>query len=162
MGCLAAQLACGAFVFAMDFQLMQKIRFDYLHAPKRMPFYGIWTVDEFSQDGIIYPLSLDDRVRWTRFAFDGDRGAGIQWSDGSVIHVSMKVDISNRSIALSRNLDDPDWLAQFRYENPAPDILILHGAVKGHAVSATMRHSNMQFRLTSEGIRIIQYGMDNR
>lgn len=162
VACIAAQLVWGAVVFGTDFQRLDSIHQQYVHAPETTPFYGIWAVEEFSQDGISRSLSIDDNARWTRFAFDNPGAAGIQWSDGSVTHVSMNLDSVKRSIALSRNLDDPAWKAQLTYESPGPDVLILHGMVKGHSVSAKLRHSDTHFRLTSEGIRWVQYGPDNR
>jgi len=74
----------------------------------------------------------------------------------------MALDTGKKTIALSHNLDDPRWRAQLTYENPAPDVLIMHGVVSGHSVDAHLHHTDMHFRLTSEGIRIVQFAPDNR
>ena len=59
--------------------------------------------------------------------------------------------------------DDFNWIAEFTYEKPQPDILILTGKIGGHPVDATLhKEDESKFLLRSRGFHWIQDFSFNR
>jgi hypothetical protein len=53
--------------------------------------------------------------------------------------------------------DDLNWIAEFNYEKPQPDLLVLTGEIGGHPVTATLhKEDESKFPLKSRGFHWIQ------
>lgn len=147
--------------------------------PQTVPFYGIWTVDDFVLDGQPRPPLITDTFRWQQVIFDApdssdvpfDRsnhtGMAIMSMSGSRRLYWMQFDLSKNVIALMK-LDDTqgvigaDFLvppfqptAWLGVENPKPELLIMDGGLDGRHIHATLHRIQPNFILRSRGFHWI-------
>jgi hypothetical protein len=131
--------------------------------PSTVPFWGIWTVDEFALDGSErLPLTTDE-LRWNRIAFESPGRVFIQRMDGPVYWAGLKIDAAKHRMLLDRTQVSPDphssdplyvasfgpkWKADFVFESRSPDALVLRGMYDGHDSVVKLRRDNTRFLLT--------------
>ncbi|MBP2193101.1 DoxX family protein [Nocardia goodfellowii] len=107
--------------------------------PPESPVYGIWTVTEFTRDGIEVPPLTTDRTRWRKVVFDEPGWVTYQRMDDSLVDVRSTIDIATHRIELSGPSDtEPKPLALFTFEHESDDRLRLTGSLNGHPVSITL------------------------
>lgn len=111
-------------------------------APKA-PLYGIWSVSEFRVDGQAIPPLLTDDNRWQRVVFDTPGAMTYQRMNGDLEVARAQVDTENQTITAVAAGQGPgaaggpqtappaEQMAQLRYEQPAPDRLVLDGQLNG-------------------------------
>ncbi|WP_433710696.1 DoxX family protein [Nocardia sp. CA-084685] len=124
------------------------------------PLYGIWTVSEFTQDGVPVPPLTTDRTRWQRVVFDVP-GMTYQKMDGSLVPAVPTVDTAAHKISISAPPERPDaqptHIADFTFEQPAPDRLTLSGQLNGRPVTITLLHVDPNsFPLRGRGFNWVQ------
>ncbi|HEY2384681.1 MAG TPA: hypothetical protein VGK48_26190 [Terriglobia bacterium] len=122
----------------------------------RSPLYGIWKVDELSIDGEVRaPFLADYDRRWRRVIFDTPDKVAFQRIDDSFARYSASIDIYSNTIALTR--PNSKWRADFTYQRPAPDHLILDGGMDGHKIHLQLELVDFDtFRLLTSGFRWIR------
>jgi len=131
----AAQIAVGVYLLA-TFTLLQIPRWSAPDGPghSRSPLYGIWDIDRLTVDGEPHPVILNDYDRrWRRAIFDYPDRMAFQRIDDSLARYGVSIDTGGRSLRLSKG-NSPTWRADFSYEQPSADELILDGMMDGHAI----------------------------
>ena len=120
-------------------------------ARRTTPLYGIWSVEEFTLDGQLRPALLGDSLRWQRLIVEEDGLTALQPMSGGLNYFLMKVDPAKKSLVLGKP-NDWKWRAEFSYENPQPDRLILRGQFDGQPMTATLqRMDDSKFLLINRG-----------
>jgi hypothetical protein len=121
------------------------------------PLYGIWEVKQMSVDEQPRPPLLTDSTRWRRAIFDVDPdGMAFQRMDDSFVPYVASVNLPKRTLALTKN-DDENWTANFTFQQPAGDRLILDGRMDNHQVHMELQLMDRNsFLLVSRGFRWIQ------
>ena len=126
------------------------------------PFYGIWSVEEFTVDGQLRPPLLTDPLRWQRLIIEIPGAITIQPMTGDPNYLGLRLDRQKKSLNLVKS-EDWRWKAEFAYENPRPDVLILRGQMDGHPVSMTLhRMDESKFLLKSRGFHWVNEFSFNR
>jgi uncharacterized membrane protein YphA (DoxX/SURF4 family) len=126
------------------------------------PRYGIWLVEEFELDGEARPPIGGDASRWRRVVFDFPGMLGVQLMSDARQRYLVEMDEDAKTIALGKR-DDPDWKADFSFEEPETDVMTWHGTLDGHGIRARMRRvESPEFRLTSRGFNWINEYPFNR
>ncbi len=127
------------------------------------PLYGIWTVSEFTQDGVPVPPLTTDETRWQRVVFDV-AGMTYQKMDGTLVPAVPAVDAAAHKISVSAPPEQPKaqptHIADFTFEQPAPDRLTLNGQLNGRPVTITLQQVDPNsFPLRGRGFNWVQdYG----
>lgn len=106
-------------------------------APKSA-LYGIWNVEEFSLDGQTRPPLLTDLSRWRRMVFQIPESVNCQLMDDSFHRFAAKLDAKESSLALSEP-DGKEPKAKLKFQRPAPDSLVLDGAMDGHRLHLSLQ-----------------------
>lgn len=126
------------------------------------PLYGIWSVEQFKLDGNTVTSLLPDQPNWQRIVFDSPADGTVQPRRGPNEHVFLRFDPQRRIFTMTAE-DDPHWIAEFAYEKPQPDRVILTGSVDGHPASTTLqKEDESKFLLKSRGFHWIQELAVNR
>ncbi|WP_405165847.1 DoxX family protein [Nocardia sp. NBC_01499] len=134
-------------------------------APKPA-LYGIWTVSEFSQDGLPLPPLTTDQNRWQRVVFDIG-GMAYQKMDGTLVPIVGAVDSQAHTITVSQVAGDtlpgliakaqPTQIGSFTFVQPVPDRLRLDGQLNGHHVTLSMEQVDLNsFPLRGTGFKWVQ------
>jgi uncharacterized membrane protein YphA (DoxX/SURF4 family) len=130
-------------------------------APKSA-LYGIWDVDQLAIDGQIRSPLLIDYGRWRRVIFDIPIRMSFQRMDGSFARFGASIDINKQTVALTKD-DDKDWKSSLTFQRPAPDELILDGAMDGNKVHMKLQLiDSAKFLLVSRGFHWAQERPFNR
>jgi hypothetical protein len=132
------------------------------------PLYGIWEVHQMSIDEQLRPPLLTDSTRWRRAIFDlpsrncaalytqarytqASLCMASQRMDDSFIPYGASVNLPERTIALTKS-DDKNWTANFTFQRPAEDQLILDGRMDNHQVHMELQLTDRNsFPLISRG-----------
>jgi len=136
----AAQIVFGAYLVAMLLYSSWTMWYAFGDGRVKSPLYGIWNVDQFVIDGQLHPPLLTDNSRWRRLIFDFPTSVNSQGVDDSFTGYSASINAKDKTIALSK-ADDKNWKAQFTFEQPAENELILDGQMDNHTM-------HMQLQLT--------------
>jgi hypothetical protein len=112
--------------------------------------YGIWSVTEFTRDGVpVAPVTTDEN-RWQRLVFEEPGMVTYQRMDGALVPVPADVDAD--TIALP---DAPS--GRFAFDRSTPDRLRLTGELDGHAVTMSLeRVDPNSFTLRNRGFHWVQ------
>lgn len=144
----------------------------------RVPFYGIWDVEEFSLDGIPRSPLTTDELRWQRVVFDSPYAASIQRMSGAVIGARLRTDLKRAMMAFDRTSDvdpffagvhdgttvelremfGPKWKAEFKFETPSSDLILLHGRYNGRPAELKLRRDQTHFLLKPHETRWVLRG----
>jgi hypothetical protein len=130
-----AQIAFGVYLLA-TFTLLQIPRWSSPDGPAhtRSPLYGIWDIDELTVDAEVRPAVVNDYDRrWRRAIFDYADRMAFQRTDDSLARYGVSVDPSSRMLTLSKG-SSRTWRANFSFEQPSGDELILDGMMDGHSI----------------------------
>lgn len=128
----------------------------------KSPLYGVWDVEEMSIDGQIRSPLVTDYDRWRRLIFDLPVVMNFQRMDDSLVYYRSSIDPTGSTLALTKG-SDKNWKATFAIERPAPEQLILDGAMDGHQIHLQMRlFDRNKFLLINRGFHWIQENPFNR
>ena len=174
---LALQLAFGAYVLVTYSIETYPRGKKFAERPQSVPFYGIWQIDEFRVNGESRPPLLTDAVRWQRVVFDVPDGVdccepyfgmAIQSMDGFRRLYWMQVDRVKKVIQLMKLNDEeagpegggfkpPQFkaAAQFSFENPSQEQLILEGDLDQQHIHAVLSRASIDFLLLNRGFHWI-------
>jgi uncharacterized membrane protein YphA (DoxX/SURF4 family) len=100
--------------------------------------YGIWNVEQMSVDGQVRPAMLTDQDRWRRIIFDFPAFTSFQRPDDSFSRYGSSINDQAKTLTLTKPADKK-WQATFSYARPAPDQLILDGAMDGHKIQMQLK-----------------------
>jgi uncharacterized membrane protein YphA (DoxX/SURF4 family) len=114
--------------------------------------YGIWEVEQMSIDEQPRPPLLTDSTRWRRAIFDAyPDGMAFQRMDDSFAPYIASVNLPERTLALTKK-NDKNWRANFTFQRPAEDQLILDGRMDNHQVHMELQLTDRNsFLLVSRG-----------
>jgi hypothetical protein len=133
--------------------------------------YGIWDVDQFSLDGQVRPPLLTDRDRFRRVIFDSgiiwelnlDANGGavaFQRPDDSLAYYRGSIDVRDKTLTLADPDPDTgrkDWHADFTFERPSADQLVLDGELNKHKLHMQLHlFDRNKFELVSSGFHWVQ------
>src|SRR5689334_3575364 len=120
------------------------------------PLYGIWDVKQMSIDEQPRPPLLTDSTRWRRAIFDFPDGMAFQRIDDSFAPYVASVNLPERTLALTKR-GDKNWKANFTFQQPAGDRLILDGRMDNHQVHMELQWMDRNsFLLVSRGFHWAQ------
>jgi hypothetical protein len=157
-GSRVAQIAFGLYLLA-TFTLLQLPRWNSPDGPAhpRSPLYGIWDIDQLSVDGEVHPASLNDYDRrWRRAIFDFPARMAFQRTDDSLARYGVSIDPDRRMLTLSKG-NRRTWRADFSFEQPADDELVLDGMMDGHAIRIHLSLVGLDtFPLLNSGFRWVR------
>ncbi len=131
-------------------------------ARRTTPFYGIWSVEEFTVDGQVRPALLTDPQRWQRLIVEEGGLVAVQPMNGPLSYFSLRLDQPGKKFVLSKP-SDWKWRSEFAYENPQPDQLILRGQLDGLPVTAILRRiDESRFLLINRGFHWVNESAVNQ
>jgi hypothetical protein len=126
------------------------------------PLYGIWDVRQMSIDEQPRPPLLTDHGRWRRAIFDFPAQMDFQRMDDSFAHYAASIDLTNKTLALTKR-GDQNWKANFTFQRPVRDQLILDGRMDNHQVHIELQLTDHnKFLLVGRGFHWIQEFPFNR
>ena len=124
--------------------------------PSRVPYYGIWDVDDFSLDGTSHGPLLTDEIRWRRIVFDDYSTASIQRMNGAVIATRLFKDVAHGTMTINyagdprpelREFVGLRWRAVLHVDVISPDSLVMKGQYDGRPLTVSLRRSTRHFVL---------------
>ncbi|HEX8091181.1 MAG TPA: DoxX family protein, partial [Blastocatellia bacterium] len=120
------------------------------------------SVDEFSVDGQARPPLLTDSTRWQRAIFQSPGSLTIQPMSGPNQGFRLDLNMENKTLSLGKR-DDPDWKADFTFDESEPGSITLEGELEGHRTYAKLiRVDESKFLLKSRGFHWVQEYPFNR
>ena len=158
---IAFQVAFGIVLLAYNLSHTGRRAQQAIQRRGTAPLYGIWWVDEFKIDNQVRPPLLTDPIRWQRMIVESTEDAVVQPMTGPVRYLYLHFERQNTKFTLTRY--ESNWIAEFAYENPQPDVLILTGKMAGQPVKVTLhKEDEAKFLLNSRGFHWIQEYSANR
>ena len=123
----------------------------------RSALYGIWNVEELSIDGQLRAPYLNDYDRrWRRVIFDAPGKVAFQRTDDSLARYEASIDPNGRALRLTK-ANSKHWNANFTFERPSPDRLMLSGEMDSHKVELRLRLVDFDtFRLLNSTFRWVR------
>ena len=131
---LAAQIAFGAYLLGMyAFINVSFWKVGGGGSPKSA-LYGIWDVEQLSIDGQVRPPDLNDYDRrWRRMILDAPGKVAFQRTDDSFARYGALINPERKTLALTKG-NSRTWKADFTFERPSPDRLIVDGQMDGQKI----------------------------
>ncbi len=163
----AALLLQFAFLIMVVFMTGKEAYLDSVKAATHLPapIRGIWSVEEFTFDGVQHPPMITDTERWNRVIFDDPDLLTIQPMDGSLQQYDLKLDPDLRSFTFTK-LGTTDVEGVFSLSQPQWDRITLQGKFDGRVLSANLRRVDLsdpaQFLLNNRGFHWVNDSIHNR
>ncbi|MBV8206604.1 MAG: DoxX family protein [Acidobacteria bacterium] len=157
-----AQVAFGIVLLGMNIFGSWKGWYQYGGGAPKSPLYGIWNVAQFSMNGEVRAPLLTDNDRWRRIVFEFPTMVACEHMDGTVERLGAKVNVDQKALSLTR-FDDKNWKAEFTFQRPAPNRLILDGEMdhkKMHLETELV--DRQKFLLVNRGFHWVQETPFNR
>ena len=153
---LAAQIIFGLWLVGLNVNVCWGY-WNTLGRGRPLPaLYGIWEVRQMSIDQQPRPPLLTDSTRWRRAIFDYPDRMAFQRIDESFVPYGASVNLPERTLALTQS-DDKNWTANFTFQRPAEDQLILDGRMDNHQVHMELQLTDRnKFLLVSRGFHWVQ------
>ena len=146
---LVAQLTLGGFLVCSCLYRAHDFEKQNFGRASRLPFYGIWTVDEFLLGGKALPQLLTNDLRWQRVVFQFPEKVGIQSMDSSWTVYWLHQDMAKKTIAMEKP-NDPKKEFEFTFLNPDSRSLTLEGSDGRNEIRVKLhRVDEKQFALLS-------------
>ncbi|MGB7552865.1 MAG: hypothetical protein WBM04_00720 [Candidatus Korobacteraceae bacterium] len=92
---------------------------------------------QFKGDGKAEASLLADQSRWQRVVIDSATDGMVEPVSGLNQELLLHLDPQKKAFSMTKP-DDLNWIAEFTYEKPQPDVLMLTGEIGGHPVDATL------------------------
>jgi uncharacterized membrane protein YphA (DoxX/SURF4 family) len=157
-----AQLLFGLWLIVMNVLSIRVGWYEYSGGRPRSPLYGIWEVQQQLIDGQVRSPLLTDSGRWRRVIFDWKDSSAFQRIDDSFSRYHADIDVNAKTLTLS-SATDKNWKVLFSFERPAPDRLILDGAMDSHKTRLQLKLvDGNSFLLVSRGFHWISEVPFNR
>ena len=126
-------------------------------APKP-PLYGIWVIDRMTIDGIERAPLVSDYERWRRVVVQTATSVTFWRMDDTPYGVPAQVDLTAKTMTLTLGQGDQrKTIGTFSVDQPAPDRLVLDGALNGRKIRMeTHLFPREKFLLVNRGFSWIQ------
>ena len=119
------------------------------------PLYGLWTVEEFSIDHQVVPLSAMNPARWYRFIVDNPFDISLQSINGARDRYRSKIDMAGKKITLTKR-DNPVQASVFSITKQENDGMSLEGTMDGKQINVNLhRIQEPSFLLKTRGFHWI-------
>ena len=125
------QVVFGLYLAGMNVYGSVQSWHEYGGGRQKPSLYGIWNVDELSIDGQVRSPLLTDYDRWRRVIFDFPMYTQFERMDETFAGFGSSISDKDKTLTLTKG-DDKKWKAVFAFNRPAPDELVLDGAMDGH------------------------------
>jgi len=159
---IAVQIVFGLFLLGMNTYGSLSARYVYGDKAPKPPLYGIWDVAQMSIDGQVRSPLLTDYGRWRRVIFESPRYITSERMDDSFAYYATSINARDKTIVLTKS-SDKKWKANFTYQRPAPNQLILDGQMDNHKIHMQLQlFDRKNFRLITRGFHWIQEYPYNR
>ena len=147
---LGMQLLFGIYILAYHLKSNYK-RYEADYNSPLPPFYGIYTVDEFSDAGKSVPALESESARWKYIFFEKNRIFQIQSMDGEKQTFRVSVDSAKKLLNLTDYKYENEEIGRFSLSSAEPGKLILTGDFKGqrHVVQITRIEESRYKRVRS-------------
>jgi hypothetical protein len=154
---VALQIVLGVYMLAMQADVNWVYWYREGGGAPKSALYGIWDIEQLSVDGQVRPAVLNDYDRrWRRAIFDAPDSMAFQRTDDSFAHYGAFIDSRNRTLALTKGRSRK-WRADFTFERPAEDRLILDGEMDGYKIRMQLQLVNFDtFRILNSGFRWVR------
>jgi uncharacterized membrane protein YphA (DoxX/SURF4 family) len=118
--------------------------------------YGIWDIDEFTQDGQPRLPLLTDAGRYRRAIFEFADSMVFMGMDDKRVWYEYSTDAHTGALALAK-LSDKKSKASFSVSRPSPDQLVLDGAMDGHKTTLKLHRLDLNsFLLLNRGFHWVE------
>ena len=155
-----AQVAFGLYLLGMSGYGASRVWAERGPSAPKPPLYGIWAIDTMLIDGVERLPLITDYDRWRRVVVTNGASIVFWRMDDTSLSIGSKVNKEAKTIALTRGKEEAGDL---KFDQPAPDQLILEGTVDKHAVRMkTHLVDHTKFLLLSRGFHWIQEFPFNR
>jgi len=159
---LAAQIMFGLLLLSMNVYGSWTAWFQYGGGRVKSALYGIWDVQEMSIDGQTRSPLLTDYDRWRRIIFELPVRMSLQRMDDSFVRLHSSINVKRNSLELTKD-DDPNWKANFVFQRPNPEQLVLDGDMDHHKIHMRLQlFDSRKFLLVNRGFHFIQEYPFNR
>jgi uncharacterized membrane protein YphA (DoxX/SURF4 family) len=153
---LAAQIVLGLWLIGMNAHSARGYWSIFGGGRPFSPLHGIWEVSRMSIDEQPRPPLLTDYGRWRRAIFDSPAQMAFQRMDDSFTYYAASINPTDKILALTKR-DDKNWTANFTFQRPARDHLILDGRMDDHQVHIELQLTDRnKFLLVRRGFHWIQ------
>src|SRR5579864_3108912 len=158
----ACQILIGMWILGMNIYGSWQGWKTYGGGRAKSALYGIWNVDQLSVDGQIRSPLLNDYGRWRRVIFDFPTSMSFQRMDDTFASYGAAIDASQNTLSLTKS-NDKTWKANFKFQRPAQDQLIVDGDMDGRKVHMQLQlFDRNKFLLVNRGYHWIQEYPFNR
>ena len=159
---LAAQILFGLILVAANAWTARTVWYTQGEGRPKPPLYGIWQVNEYSEDGLARPPLLTDNERWRHAMIFSPAFMRVQRMDDSMISFGLSLDSAKGTMMLTRR-EDKNWKADFHFLQPTQNDLALEGEMDGHKVAIRLQlMDSSRFLLPSRGFHWVQEYPFNR
>jgi hypothetical protein len=129
-------------------------------APKP-ELYGIWDVEQQTDDGQLHPPLLTDTGRWRRILFDKNNLMVFLHMNDERVYYSATIDPKTSTLQVGQR--GKDAKTTLTYTRPAPDQLIIDGPMDGHKLHMELRLCDRnKFLLVTRGFHWVQESSFNK
>ncbi len=155
---IAVQILFGAFFLWRGYSgSLQSYSTFGAGAPKP-PLYGIWVIDRMTIDGIERAALVSDYERWRRVVVQNATSVTFWRMDDTTYGLPAQVDLSAKTMTFAVGQGDQrKTIGTFTIDQPAPDRLVLDGALNGKKIRMeTHLFPRENFLLVNRGFNWIQ------
>jgi len=159
---LVAQIMIGLWLMGMNAYGSWSAWHLYGGGSPKSALYGIWNVSQLTIDGQTRSPLITDAGRWRRVIFDIPSRMAFQQMDDSLARYGAAIKVDDKTLALTKD-GDKDWKANFTFQRPAPEQLILDGNMDSHKVHMQLQlFDRGTLLLVSRGFHWVQENPFNR
>ena len=158
---LALQAVLGLWLLGANAYDSWKLWYQYGGGRPKSTLYGIWDIEEFSQDGNLRAALVTDNERFGRAIFDFTDSVQFEKMDNTFAGYGAAIDDAKKTITLTKS-SDKNFKASFTYHRDG-DQLTLDGDMDKHKLHLKLhRVDRTKFLLVSRGFHWIQEYPFNR
>jgi hypothetical protein len=152
----ACQIVIGMWILGTNVYGSWRGWYEFGGGRTKSALYGIWNVDQQSVDGQIRSPLLNDFGRYRRLIFDFPTSTSFQRTDDTFSSYGAAIDSTQNTLTLTKG-SDKTWKANFHFQRPAPDQLILDGDMDGRKIHMELHlFDRNKFLLVNRGYHWIQ------
>jgi len=155
---IALQILFGAFFLWRGYSGSVQSSATFGAGAPKPPLYGIWVIDRMTIDGIERAALVGDYERWRRVVVQNATTLTFWRMDDTPYGVPAQVDLTAKTITLTLGQGDQrKTIGTFSIDQPAPDRLVLDGALNGRKIRMeTHLFPRENFLLVNRGFNWIQ------
>jgi len=135
------QVAFGAYVILFNALLEFDRRKIEGNLETITPLYGIWIVEEFTEDGQVKPPLVTDGNRWRRVVFNYPGTVYLQMCNDDWTRYNAEVVLDKKALTMTK---DGGMSGAFTFKPTGGDSMTLTGNWDGHAVDAKLQKFDEQ------------------